>query len=122
MLEPSAAADQAAGQIVANAGPQNDWADQFSNMRHDNGNQPGGWAEEFAQVTHSQACKVSKMSRHAKDDRTPVSALILPSRITCTLLKGVGWKEAGVLKGLGSNSDYSSLWSGVPFLGGILCE
>lgn len=50
MLEPSAAADQAAGQIVANAGPQNDWAEQFSNMRLDNGGQPGGWADEFAQV------------------------------------------------------------------------
>lgn len=51
MLEPSAAADQAAGQIVANAGPHNDWAEQFSNMRLDSGNQPGGWADEFAQVT-----------------------------------------------------------------------
>lgn len=51
MLEPSAAADQAAGQIVANAGPQNDWAEQFSNMRLDNGSQSGGWADEFAQVT-----------------------------------------------------------------------
>ena len=51
MLEPSAAADQAAGQVVANAGPQNDWAEQFSNMRLDNGTQPGGWADEFAQVT-----------------------------------------------------------------------
>lgn len=51
MLEPSAAADQAAGQIVANAGPHNDWAEQFSNMRLDSGNQPGGWADELAQVT-----------------------------------------------------------------------
>lgn len=48
MLEPSAAADQAAGQIVGHVGLQNDWADQFSNMRL--GSQPGGWAEEFAQV------------------------------------------------------------------------
>lgn len=53
MLEPSAAADQAAGQIVAHAGPRNEWADQFSNMRLDNGARPGGWAEEFAKVgTH----------------------------------------------------------------------
>ena len=50
MLEPSAAADQAAGQIVRHAGLQNDWADQFSNMRLDNGSQPSGWAEEFAKV------------------------------------------------------------------------
>lgn len=48
MLEPSAAADQAAGQIVGHVGLQNDWADQFSNMRL--GSQPGGWAEEFAQA------------------------------------------------------------------------
>ena len=50
MLEPSAAADVAAAQIAANAGPQNAWADQFSNMRLDNGSHAGGWADEFAQV------------------------------------------------------------------------
>lgn len=50
MLEPSVAADVAAGQMVANAGPHNDWANQFSNLRLDQGGQPGAWANEFAQV------------------------------------------------------------------------
>lgn len=59
MLEPSAAAEVAAAHQAANAAPQNDWADQFSNMRLDNGAHPGGWADEFAQVMTLTPCAVS---------------------------------------------------------------
>ncbi len=53
MMEPSVAADHAAGQMVANAGPHNDWADQFSNLRLDHGGQPAAWADDFAKVGHA---------------------------------------------------------------------
>ncbi len=50
MQQPSVAADVAAGQLAANAGPHNDWADQFSNMRLEPAGPPSAWANEFAQV------------------------------------------------------------------------
>ena len=75
MLEPSAAADQAAGQIVGHAGPQHDWADQFSNMRLDNGSQPGGWAEEFAKVRTYLIARVHPRCRKLRDTSVFPSAM-----------------------------------------------
>ncbi|DBB03443.1 hypothetical protein WJX82_005278 [Trebouxia sp. C0006] len=50
MQQPSVAADVAAGQLAANAGPHNDWANQFSNMRLEPAGPPSAWANEFAQA------------------------------------------------------------------------
>ena len=56
MQQPSVAADVAAGQLAANAGPHNDWADQFGKMRLEQAGPPSAWASEFAQVKPHHSC------------------------------------------------------------------
>ena len=52
MMQPSAAADVAAGQIMANGAQHNDWAEQFSGLSLNQG-PPNAWADDFAKViTH----------------------------------------------------------------------
>ena len=52
MMQPSAAADVAAGQIMANGAQSNDWVEQFEGLHMDQG-PPNAWADDFAKViTH----------------------------------------------------------------------
>lgn len=49
MMQPSAAADVAAGQIMANRAQHTDWAEQFSGLNLNQG-PPNAWADDFAKV------------------------------------------------------------------------
>lgn len=53
MMQPSAAADVAAGQIMANGAQHHDWAEQFSGMNLNQG-PPNAWADDFAKVSMPQ--------------------------------------------------------------------
>lgn len=53
MREQSAAADVAAGQIMAHGAQHNDWAEQFGQLNLNQG-PPNAWADEFAGVSSQQ--------------------------------------------------------------------